>query len=78
MSCNVMPTACGICICNPSLSSVGLCAATASPGTPVCGGVGTSSCGMSTVTIAGSKPTVWPWVIAIGVGLWLLSRHHKG
>jgi hypothetical protein len=75
---NCLPPTCGLCICTPSLSPVGLCAATASPGSPVCGSVGTSGCGMAQVTIAGSQPNVWPWIIGIAGALWLLSRRHRG
>lgn len=74
---SVMPTTCGICICNPSLSAVGLCAALTSPGTPACGSVGTSSCGMATVTVAGTKVNLWPWLIGGGVVLYLLSRKRR-
>lgn len=76
-SCSLPPT-CGICICNPSLEAVGVCAATANVGNPVCGNVGTAACGMPQVTVNATKPTIWPWVIGIGAALWLLSRHRRG
>ena len=73
-----MPPTCGICICSPALQSVGICAATQDTGTPVCGSITTASCGMPVVSINATKPTIWPWVVAIGVGLWLLSKRHRG
>jgi hypothetical protein len=72
------PVTCGICVCNPALATVGA-APIVAPNTPLCSpGVGVASCGMSQVTIAGSKTNIWPWVIAIAAGLYLLSKHHKG
>jgi len=68
---------CGLCICNPAMCNVGVGAATANPGTPVCGSVGTACCGMAQVAISGSRPTVWPWVVGIGAALYLLSRRHR-
>lgn len=74
---NCSPWTCGICICNPSLSPVGVCAATSGAGSPVCGGVGTASCGMPQVTVNANKTSVLPWLIGIGAGLWLLSRRRS-
>lgn len=77
--CCALPPTCGICICNPSLSSVGICAATANPGSVVCGGsVGTAACGMAQVTIAGSSPgrsNVVLWLLGGIAALYLLKRY---
>jgi hypothetical protein len=71
-----MASCCALQCFQPTLASVGpACAITPN----VCGGgVGTASCGMSQVTVTASKPNIWPWVIGIGLALYLLSRHHKG
>lgn len=67
---------CGLCICNPPLCNVGICAATANPGSPACGGISMTSCGMSQVTIAGSTATNWwPWLLGGAAAWYLLSRH---
>ncbi len=75
LGCSIMPTTCGICICNPAMCSVGICAATMNPGNLACGSVGSSSCGMATVTVAGSRAAnVWPWLIGGALALYLLTR----
>jgi hypothetical protein len=79
MSC-CAPWTCGICICNPSLAAVGVCAATANPGSPVSGGsVGTASCGMSQVTIGGTKvnSNVVLWILGGVTALYMLRRYGK-
>lgn len=75
-NCNVYT--CGICICNPAMCAVGTGAATAAVGTPVCGSVGTASCGMPQVTIAGTKTPIWIY-LAAGAALYLLlSKRRRG
>lgn len=72
------PITCGICICNPQLAPVGNCDLNVAPNTNLCSpGVGTAACGMSQVTVAAKNTTVWPWVIGIAVGLYLLSKRHR-
>jgi hypothetical protein len=77
-NCCALPPTCGICICNPSMCRVGVCAATGNPGFPVCGGsVGTASCGMAQVTIAGTpiKSSVVLWLLGGAAALYLLKRY---
>jgi hypothetical protein len=72
------PWTCGLCICNPSMCRVGICAATGNPGTPVCGGsVGTASCGMAQVTIGATatKSNVVLWILGGAAALYLLKRY---
>lgn len=72
------PVTCGICICNPQLASVGTSDLNIAPNTGLCApGVGTSACGMSQVTVAASQGSVWPWVVGIGIALYLLSKRHR-
>lgn len=66
LGCSIMPTTCGICICNPAMCSVGICAATQNPGN------------LATVTVAGSRAAnVWPWLIGGALALYLLTRRKK-
>lgn len=77
-NCFAIPPTCGICICNPSMCRVGVCAATANAGSPVCGGsVGVASCGMAQVTIAGSpsKSNVVLWLLGGVAALYFLKRY---
>ena len=59
------------------MCNVGVGAATANPGYPVCGGsVGTASCGMAQVTVAGTpaKSNVVLWLLGGAAALYLLKR----
>jgi hypothetical protein len=77
MTCNVMPTTCGICICNPAMCAVGVSAATGPVGTPACGSVSSCCGGMSAVTVTGGATSVLPWLIGGGLALWLLMRKRR-
>ena len=61
------------------MCAVGVGAATASAGNPVCGaGIGTACCGMPQVTISGAKTSIWIYAAA-GVALYLLlSKRRRG
>jgi hypothetical protein len=73
------PVTCGVCMSNPGLLQVGSCALNIAPTVSVCGGsVGTASCGMPQVTIAGAKTNLLPWLIGGGVLLYLFSRRKRG
>lgn len=59
------------------MCSVGVGAATSNPGFPVCGGsVGTASCGMAQVTVAGasSRSSLVLWILGGAAALYLLKR----
>ena len=78
MNCCTIPPTCGICICNPAMCRVGVCAATANAGSPVCGGsVGTAPCGMAQVTIGSgpAKSNVVLWLLGGVAALYLLKRY---
>lgn len=68
---------CGLCICNPLMCQVGTGAATAGVGLPVCGSIGTACCGMPQVSIAGTKTSLWPWLLGGAAVLYLLSRRRR-